>query len=229
MEIKNKHGKRDKHLPFSHREVYAHIQNWTKVPYKALLDIINQDYIQKSPCSFSFYNRSKDWDYTEPDTLRFSDHWNFTIPRTGNRIHAKTNIPVPDNTWVKAKYDISTDIFIVEEIYDSIETTREQIKDLKNILNPDNCLFKLEEDIIEKRKAFGANVKSGKVLCNYGGVLRLVTKMNYQRFVLDDGEIVDRKVSTRCFHTFEEMIPDFYLMVNGEKVTEQELKQQNIF
>lgn len=227
--IKNKRNKRDKYSPLSHREIYERLQNWTRIPYKALVDIINLDYIQKSPCSFSFYSKKKDWNYTEPDTLRFSDHWNFKIKITGDKVHAKTNIPVPDNTWVRAKYDIVTDIYIVEEIYDSIETTSEEIKELRNILNPDNCLFRLEEDIVEKRKAFGTKIKFGKVFCNYGGVLRLITKMNYHRFVLDDGEVVDRKVSARCFHTFEEMIPDFYLMVDGEKVTEQELKQQNIF
>lgn len=226
--IKNKIGKRDKYSPFSHKEIYERLQNWTVIPYKALVDIINLDYIHKSPCSLSFYNKKKDWDYTEPDTLRFSDHWNFKIKITDDRVHAKTNIPVPDNTWIRAKYDIVADIYIVEEIYGSIETTREQIMELKNILNPDNCLFKLKEDIVEKRKSFGDKIKSGKVFCNYDGVLKLIKKMNYKRFVLDDGEIVDRKVSARCFHTFEEMIPDFYLMVEGEKVTEQDLIQQKI-
>jgi hypothetical protein len=38
-----------------------------------------------------------------------------------------------------------------------------------------------------------------------------------------------RKLSARNFHTFEEMIPGFYLIVDGKKVTEQELKQQKIF
>ena len=228
MEIKNR-GKRDKNLPFSHREILAHIQNWTKVPYKVLLDIISQDYIHKSPCSYSFYNKKKGWNYTEPDTLRFSDHWNFKIQITGNKVHAKTNIPVSDNTWIKAKYDIVTDTFIVQEIYDSIETTKEQIKVLQNILNPDNYLFKLDEDVIEKRKAFGANVKSGKVSINYNGIMRLVKKMNYQRIILDNDEVIDRKISARFFHTFEEMIPDFYLLVDGEKMVEKDLKEQKIF
>jgi hypothetical protein len=54
MEIRSKRGKRDRHSPLNRKELYAHIQNWTNVPYKTLLDIINLDYIQKSPCSFSF-------------------------------------------------------------------------------------------------------------------------------------------------------------------------------
>ena len=59
--------------------------------------------------------------------------------------------------------------------------------------------------------------------------MRLVKKMNYQRIILDNDEVIDRKISARFFHTFEEMIPDFYLLVDGEKMVEKDLKEQKIF
>ena len=59
--------------------------------------------------------------------------------------------------------------------------------------------------------------------------MKLVTKMNYHSIVLDGGEIIDRKLSAKNFHTFEEMIPGFYLIVDGKKITEKYLKEQKIF
>lgn len=62
----------------------------------------------KSPYSHSYYDVSegeKTWDNTPLDSLRVSDHWNFTSPRTGRKINCPTDRPVQNRTWCVGKWD----------------------------------------------------------------------------------------------------------------------------
>lgn len=87
------------------------------VPLKAILEIMEWNEIFKSPYSFSFYSKSKDWNDATDGTIRISDHWNF---RAHGGIHCRTiQEGINQNCWAKG---IAKDgVFDIVEIYSANE------------------------------------------------------------------------------------------------------------
>jgi len=221
--------RRDWSKPLTKRELYSTLDDCRKVPIKVLEDVANLDYLHKSPCSLSFYSRKKDWNYTEPETLRFSDHWNYKSNYTGDKIHSKTNISVPNNTWVKAIYDVETDIFIVQEIYDNRRSTKAQIKALKEKIFPSNP-FKPLPEAINTLKQFSEDVRSGKVFYKLNGSLKKVERITRSEMRLEGDILFDRIKTIGCKSTYSNFTikyPDFCIVYNDKEYTEVELYQNN--
>ena len=228
--------KRDWTLPATKKELYDCLHSdYTIMPKKVIKEMYELDYVHRSPYSISFYNKRKDWDYTEKDTIRWSNHWNFYSRKTGNKLHAKTNIEVPNDTWARGKYDINSDTFIIEEIYENILFYKEEYlifkEEIKNTIV--NFKNKYSEDIIERGRIFSFKIKEGKVKCNCNGILKVVKKFNKLRIDLEDNSILDRRIFSekgknpdKLFKSFTERYPDFYLLIDNIEYNEERLKEE---
>lgn len=230
--------KRDWSQPLNKEELVRFVINtsWQEMPFKVIEEMIQLDYIHRSPCSLSFYNKKKDWNYTEPDTIRWSNHWNFKTRHTKDKIHSKTNISVPDNTWVRAKYDETTQTFIVQEIYDGVKMcSKEEILKIREIVNPGNYLFKPPAEVIERRKNFALQIKEGKVQCRINGEFKTIKKYSRLRIDLKDGSL-DRRILSNIpgreqeyvFPNWLSRYPDFLLLIDGKEYTEEMLIAENL-
>lgn len=140
--------RRDWTRPLTKKEIKNALGDWKLVPAKVVLEIVEFETLYKSPYSLSFYSKRKYWNYTEPDTIRLSNHWNFISRHTGEKVHCKTNIEIPDNTWIKAKYDDKNVIFVVEEIYENIYFTKTEYQILIKSFGDVN--FKPSEEVINR-------------------------------------------------------------------------------
>jgi len=88
--------------------------------------------VWKSPYSNSFYNKDKKWNVTHTNTIRISDHWNFT---SHGKLHSVTIQPVENNThysmgiWneIEQKYDIISSYPKVRDNKDSLEWYKNNI------------------------------------------------------------------------------------------------------
>ena len=135
-----------------------------KMPVEALREILSWDSIYKSPHSLSFYNKPKDWNKTEPDTLRISDHWNF---ESQMRIHCKTKQSgITQNQWALGKYDEIEGKFDILEMYDSPRYDKEKYNNLLDelkISRKDYFNKHYGYDIVEFGKEFVSKIKDGIV------------------------------------------------------------------
>ena len=218
--------KRDWTKPLTKLEVYQSIGDWKDVPFQILEEIILLDYIHKSPCSLSFYNKQKDWGFTENETIRYSNHWNFKSARTGNKIHSKTNIPIYQDTWAKGIYDFSTDTFTILKTYENKKVTKEQMKLLFAKRFPNGNPLKPSEEIIESLKNFAADVKYGKVFYKLNGSMRKVERITRMEIKLEGDVLLDRFMPNedkKTFSNFTLKYPDFCIVYNGIEYTEEEL------
>ena len=87
------------------------------VPQDIAQEMYGWPSVNKSPFSYSYYdNPDKSWTYTKPDSLRVADHWNFKTDEPNSRIHATTDIPVPDKHWAIGKYDADKGIYNIQKI-----------------------------------------------------------------------------------------------------------------
>lgn len=135
-----------------------------KMPVEALREILTWDKIYKSPHSLSFYNKPKDWNKTEPDTLRISDHWNF---ESRMRIHCKTKQSgITQDQWALGKYDITDGKFDILEMYDLPKYDKEKYNNLLDelkISRKDYFNKNFGYDIVEFGKELVSKIKDGKV------------------------------------------------------------------
>ncbi len=98
-------------------------KNWElKFPHtmpKELRDyILSWNKIVKSPYSDSYYDTDgKTWTHTPDDSMRVSDHWNFT---TNSVINCPTDIQVPTKKWAIGKFDKTDGLYHILKIYDSV-------------------------------------------------------------------------------------------------------------
>lgn len=212
--------KRDWKKPLSKGELLYAIGEYSKLPFVVLEEMTKLKTVYRSPSSFSFYSNPKEWGYTENETLRYSNHWNFLSYRTGGKIHSITNIPVPENTWAKAIYDSSTGIFNVLEIYvDAKLTTKQQYKQLKEIINPGNLMFKPSEEFIEKRRRFKQDVLDGNVIF----LGKRVIKISKLRIDFEDGSSLNRRINGSTITNFRKICPEFCITINGMNFSEENL------
>jgi hypothetical protein len=217
--IQEKLKKRSKSstLPLSNVELRSNIGSYKHLPYKALLDIISFTYIHKSPHSFSFYDRRKEWGYTENGTVRISDHWNYLSSRTGETIHSPTDISVEENTWIKACYCSKTKTYIVQEVYERIYCTKEEYQTMKNSIPvPPKEAF--PQHIIEKRREVSILMTEGKVLYNNC----IVKKLNKYRIDYLEGDIMKKLISEKRGQ-FTIDYPNFAIIIDGVSHTEDML------
>lgn len=99
--------------------------------------------VWESPHSKSYYSKEKDWNKTLPDTIRVSDHWNFT---SKDKIHCATIQKCPDNShysvgiWNKElkKYDIQHSYLKKDKNEESIQWYRDNILSKKKEVNIEN-------------------------------------------------------------------------------------------
>ena len=216
--------KRDWTKPLTKLEVYSALGDWKQVPFPVLREIVTLEYIHKSPCSLSFYNKRKDWGHTEHQTIRYSNHWNFKSSRTGQKIHSKTDIPIYQDVWAKGIYDFPTDTFTILEIYNNEPLTKENLKELHKTIFPDGDPFKPKEEVIETLKRFAADVKSGKVFYKLNNSLRRVERLTKTEIKLEGDIIINRKDhNDKTFSTFTHKYPDFCIVYNGVEYKETEL------
>jgi hypothetical protein len=216
--------KRDWTKPLTKLELYQALGDWKQIPFPILKEVIQLDYIHKSPCSLSFYSKPKDWGFTEHQTIRYSNHWNFKSTRTGQKIHSKTEIPIFQDVWAKGIYDSSTDIFTILEIYKDEPVTKEQMRELYQTIYPDGDPFRPKQEYIEILKRFSADVKLGKVFFKLNGSLQKVNRITRTEIILEGDIILDRKdVDDKTFSTFTLKYPDFCIVYNGVEYSEKEL------
>lgn len=66
--------------------------------------------------SGSYYTQEcKSWDYTPPDTIRISDHWNFY---SRGELHCQTIQPVENGYWSVGRYNPALDKYDIYQTYD---------------------------------------------------------------------------------------------------------------
>jgi len=210
--------KRDWTKPLTKTELFSTLENWKQIPIDVLHDVLSEDYIHKSPCSVSFYNKRKDWNYTQNETVRYSNHWNFVAKRTGDKLHAKTDIDITQDAWAKGIYDEKTDIFTIVKRYENRHSTKEEIAKLKNKFFPVNP-FKPSQEILDKLKQFGIDVQMGKVFLQLEEGLKLIKKFGKHEIILED----DTKLDSKYFKNFTAKYPNFLIVYNDKQYTEQEL------
>lgn len=74
-----------------------------ELPQELFKELLSWDLIIKSPYGSSYYNAPVGWDYKEPNSLRISDHWNFS---SHGSLHCQTSSPVENNShWTLAKFN----------------------------------------------------------------------------------------------------------------------------
>lgn len=187
-------NKRDLTLPLSLKDVRSMLSSWKCVPYLAVKDLIEWNCIHKSPYSFSFYNKPKDWLTTETGTLRISDHWNFLSAKRGrdgvkitpDKLHAKTDTIIEQGVWYKGIYDETLDTYIIVATYGIEEMSYEQYVELRNSIPLEQIEF--PADLIEKRRDFSNKIKSGLVAIKVGNGFNTVKKLTKYRIDFLDGQ-----------------------------------------
>ena len=219
--------KRDWSKPLSKVEMRNGLGDWKLVPAKVILEVIEVDYLHKSPCSLSFYNKRKDWNYTEPDTIRWSNHWNFKARHTLDKVHSVTNQEVPDNTWAKGIYNAESGIFHILEIYENIYFTKAEHRELNIKLGQLSEKIPSPE-IIEKRRQFKRLIESGGVFLNVLGEPKRVKKFDRMKIVLEDDTCFSRKDDGKHYGNFRTLIPDFLMIFDGREYTEEMLFAENL-
>lgn len=220
--------KRNWKTPLTKLEIKNSVGEWRlKVPKTIILEFLNTKDLYKSPCSISFYSKMKDWNYTEPDTIRWSDHWNFLSKHTGNKIHAKTNIEIPEGIWARGKYDSNNDIFIIELIYEKILLTKEESREIVVKLSMESGRIPSPE-IIEKRRELKKLINTGKVFLKHFGNISNVTKISVKQIVLKNEVVIDKDLDGIIQSLFTKAIPDFRLIIDNEEYTEEMLLSENL-
>lgn len=219
--------KRDWTKPLTKLELFNAIWDWKNVPLQVLEEVVEAEYLHKSPCSLSFYNKRKEWGSTEDKTIRWSNHWNFKSSRTGNKIHSKTDIPIYQDVWAKGIYDFCTDTFTILKIYENKKTSKAEIHSLYSKIFPNGNPLKPSEETINSLKSFAADVKEGKVQFKLNGSLKRVLKITRIEVHLEGDIILDRfiinKSDKRTFPNFTIKYPDFCIVYKEKEYTEQEL------
>ena len=202
----------------------AYITPMRNMPLDAVKEIMTWGYIQKSPHSFSFYNKKKDWGYTEEGTIRIANHWNF-IYHGDSKLHAKTDIPVPINTWAKGIYNNGT--FLIEKIYEDVGFSKEKASELRSEMKEMLDIIKVPfpQEIIEIRRNVSKKIKEGKVFCKTDAIkkdsyyLYLVKKMSNTVVEIEDGDILIKlPLST----------PDISIIIDHVEHTISILKEKRI-
>lgn len=163
------------------------------VPITALQEIVTWDRIQKSPFSYSFYNKEKAWDITHHETIRISDHWNFFAR---DKIHCESDPFVDPNTnkWAKGIYNSETGKFKLIEYYEPnrdkilfnrlLEEIKEPLKLKAKIIKERNLEDRLPNHIIQMRN-FTNLIKAGKVHYRYNNELCLIKKFKMEFIIID--------------------------------------------
>ena len=111
--------------------------------------------VSKSPYSSSYYNtQDKSWEHTPSNSLRVSDHWNFTT-LYDNNIHCRTDKQVPDGHWCIAKYSVKKHKYEVIKCYP---------KDTKKLIRHWATIFKEDGNRYDKifTLLFNGEIKKAK-------------------------------------------------------------------
>jgi len=89
------------------------------IPVELLKEISTWNKIVKSPYGSSFYNAKVDWNYKEHNSLRISNHWNFSAK---GKLHCQTTTPVPEGKWAIGQFDSELQKFNVVKIVNPTKT-----------------------------------------------------------------------------------------------------------
>ena len=231
-------SKKKNNEPLSRANLRSFLGTWYSIPYEALLEIINWDYINKSPCSLSFYNKKKDWHTTEKGTIRISDHWNFIAYKRGRngvkedagKTHAITDIDIPQGTWAKGEYNHITDTFKITKIYGTIGMNEEEYLKLRKLIIetiPAATKIEFPKEIIEKRRSFSEKIKNGNVFIKINNELKLVTRLTRSRIdYLNGVTIIIKSVDVEGQPSIP--IQNHSFIVNGDEVTRNFLIEENM-
>jgi hypothetical protein len=211
--------KRDWTKPLTNSELFTCVSScYKQIPIDVLYEVLSENYIHKSPYSLSFYNKEKDWNYTQDETVRYSNHWNFLARKTGNKLHAKTDINITQDVWAKGIYDEKSDIYTIIKRYENRQSTKVEIAELMRKFFPINP-NKPSQEILDKLKQFGIDVQIGKVFIKTDNGLKLIKHFGKNLIKLED----DSKLDTKYFKNFTAKYPNFSIFYNGKQYTEQEL------
>ncbi len=108
------------------------------LPFELVDEISTWDSIVKSPYGHSYYDAEVDWGSKPDNSLRISDHWNFT---SQDKLHCETTTKVPNNThWTIAMYDAIVNKYVV------IKTFKKSIDLLKNSIDYKVLFLNLKKD-----------------------------------------------------------------------------------
>ena len=225
-------AKKNNSLPLSKKQLTSILGTLYKVPFEALCDIITWDYIHKSPCSLSFYNKKKDWNITEEGTIRISDHWNFIaykrgrggVIEGGGNTHAVSDIDVPQGTWAKGEYDHINEKFIITKIFGTADMTSDQYAELKDMIKetiPSPIKKEFPQELIEKRRAFTTQIKEGNVMFKANDGLKLVTRLTRTRLDYINGEEMVVLQQVIKGKKVVKPMPDYIISLNNKEYNKQ--------
>jgi hypothetical protein len=142
-------------------------------PVEATREILDWEFVFKSPISNSFYSKKKGWNLTHDGTIRISDHWNFFAQ---GRFHCKTKQEGIKDAWAKGIYDKETDKWDLVEFYklitkeDSDELVKQKSDELKKLKNDNAIDYKQMfldsggQRMIDFGKEFVDNIKKSDVI-----------------------------------------------------------------
>jgi hypothetical protein len=102
------------------------------LPFELVDEISTWDFIIKSPYGHSYYDAEVDWDSKPDQSLRISDHWNFT---SQGKLHCETTTDVPNNThWTIAIYDAIIKKYTPIKMFKKSKDSYKESKDFKKLL-----------------------------------------------------------------------------------------------
>lgn len=160
--------------------INCHFRN---IPIKALSELLTWENIFKSKWSLSFYNKPKDWQITEYNTIRISDHWNFTT-KFGK--HCQTiQDGIGQNCWAKGIWNGEKfDIVEIYELNKENEFKDWLVLNINNKPSDDKIAFnRYISQQVDKGTVFYQDKKtSGKVIQFGNSSIRLEDKTKLEKF-----------------------------------------------
>lgn len=206
-------------LPIKKIDLKCNINQWANIiPYNAIKEIISWETTYKSPSSYSFYSKKKDWNQTIDGTIRVSDHWNFIAEeyskRTGyNGIHAKTDVPVDEDVWYKGVYK-NGQYEIVESYGKNGNLTKEQIIELKESISEESInkeRIPFPQEIIDIRRQFTRDMEAGNVFIKINNEWKILRFLSHSQIDYEDNGEKIRWKSNRKEGSWLRFIPEIFI------------------
>ena len=160
---------------------------YDKIPVGAIDDILKIGKVYKSPYGLSFYSKRKEWDHTEHETIRISDHWNFY---TRDNVHCPS-LPYLETAWAMGVYDDADKVFKITKMYKPADAG-EIVKYREALLNLHRDFKRTSVDLmvdkINYAKHIGNLVRDGKVKCYLSNMVYVVVKINNREITIVEND-----------------------------------------
>lgn len=111
-----------------------------KIPVEVIKEIETWNFIIKSPYSHSYYNAPVGWKYKTPNSLRISDHWNFS---SNGKKHCQTTNQIEENCWGIGQFDAELNKYTILKAFPTPKKSLAQ-----------NCEYLITRIQYERERAF---------------------------------------------------------------------------